>query len=186
MKTKHMKTFGKVIGVLLLLWIIYRPVTHFFCLPWAVHSSWVEPVRRAMDFGFPGGGEIFTGGMKVREQYGARLDPIYKASEMKQRFYATLKARKGKMGLSRRLSTAEGQPIFDWLLVQDGKLTYVKDSSGDNGAPPWAVSTHTPLEFKLGFFRSHKFVEGEPTSTDSPIIVFQMLIHKYGDKDYFY
>ena len=139
-----------------------------------------------MAFGFAGHGEIYTSGKDARELYGASLDPIYKASELKRRFYATLKASKGKMGLSRQYSTAEGQPIFDWLLVQDGKLTYVNDSSGDGGAPPWAVSICTPLEFKLGFFREHKFVEGEPSATDSPIIVFEMLIHKYGSKDYFY
>ena len=139
-----------------------------------------------MDLGFPRGGEIFTGGENVRVQYGAKLDPIYKASEQKRKIYATFKAGKGKMGLSRRLSTAEGQPIFDWLLVQDGKITCVEDDSRDNGAFPWDVSTHTPLEFKVGFFRGHKFVEGDPSPTDSPIIVFQMLIHKFGDKVYFY
>lgn len=181
-----MKRFGKFAGVLLLLWIIYRPITHFFCLPWAVHASWVKPVRNPSTLGFAGHGEIYTSGKGARELYGTTLNPIYEASELKRRFYAILKAGKGKMGLSRRYSTVEGSPIFEWLLVQDGKLSFVEDTSNDGGAPPWAVSIYAPLEFKLGFFREHKFVEGEPAATDSPIIVFQMLIHKFGDTIYFH
>ncbi|MEA3189093.1 MAG: hypothetical protein QOD99_2923 [Chthoniobacter sp.] len=184
-----MKRGAKIIGLLLLLWIIYRPVTHFFCLPGAVRSSWVEPLATA-GTGYRHQDELFTGGEEARKVYD-NAEPVFKASDQKRRLFATLNAGKGSMGLFRRYSTVEGDPIFEWLLVQDGKLTYVRDSSRDDGARPWAIHVSTPLDFKLGFMQHSKFIEGEPSPTDSPVIVFRLkvpnrLVSRQMDEHYFY
>jgi hypothetical protein len=186
-----MKRLAQVVGTLLLLWVIYRPVTHFFCLPSAVRASWVEPLATAgTRWRHPS--ELPTHGEDARKVYRDEdAEVVFKASEQKRRFFAALKAAKGNMGLLRRYSTVEGDPIAEWLLVQDGRLTVVHDSSRDDGAPPWAVYVSAPLEFKLGFMRAHNFVEGEPSATDSPVIVFHFKVPnrgggRYLDDVYFY
>jgi len=183
-----MKRFAKIVGILLLAWIIYRPVTHFLCLPSAARASWVEPLATT------GTGyrqkELFTGGEDVRKVYDD-LDPVFAASEQKRKLYATFKSGRGKVGLLRKYSTVEAQPILAWVLVQDGRVTYVKDCSRDGGAPPWAVYKRAPLDFKLGFMREGAFVEGEPSSTNSPVLVFQIRVHnvlesRQIDNEYFF
>jgi hypothetical protein len=181
-----MKRLAQIIGVLFLIWIIYRPITHFFCVPLVVHSSWVEPLATE-GTGYRHNAELFTGGEDVRKLYDkTEIEPVFRASEQKRRLFETLRVSKGSLGLFRRYSSVEGDPILDWLIVQDGRLTYVHDSSRDGGAPPWAVYVCTPLDFKLGFMRKDEFVEGEPTTTDSPIIVFQFKEPNRLDRRYFY
>lgn len=169
-----MKRFAQVVGILLVAWIIYRPVTHFACLPRAVRASWVEPLATT-GTAYRFAQELFTGGEDARKVHGENK-AVFVASEQKRKFYATFKSGTGKAGLLRRYSTVESKPILAWVLVQDGKITYVEDCSRDGGAPPWAVYNRVPLDFKLGFMCEGRFVEGEPASTDSPVIVFQIRV----------
>jgi hypothetical protein len=159
------------------------------CLPRAVHSSWVERLATT-GTGYAGIRELFPGGEDAHRAY-PNAEAVFKASEQKRRFFKLLTAGRGRMGLFRRFSTVEGDPISEWLLVEDGKLTYVHDSSRDAGAKPWAVYVWSPVEFAVGFMREHNFVEGEPASTDSPVLVYQLRVpnvldRRQIDSRYFY
>ena len=160
--------------VVLVIAIVYRPVIHYLSLPRAVRASWVEPLSTL-------GTSYYTGPRELHMDEGSRklgeYEYVFKANEQKRRLYAVLKSRNGRMGLRQRYATIEGRLIVAWLLVQNGNLIYVHDSSRDGGAPPWSVSSRTPLEIKLGLMRYDEFVEGEPSSADSPVIVFQLKVH---------
>jgi hypothetical protein len=174
-----MKRFAKIVGILLLAWIIYRPVTHFLCVPSAVRASWVEPLATT-GTRFYHQRELFTGGEEALKVWD-ELEPVFSANDQKRKLFATVKSGVGSRGLLRRYSTVEGRPILAWVLVQDGRITFVKDCSRDGGAPPWAVYKRVPLDFSLGFMRENKFVEGEPSPADSPVIVFQIQVHNLLD-----
>jgi|GEM_PF-4457213 len=170
-KDRRIKRFAEIAGIVLVLGIAYRPVVHYLSLPRAVFSSWVEPLATTGTRYRQR--ELFTGGEDARKLY-EDLDPVFKANEQKRRLFATLNSGRGKMGLLRQYSTVEGRPIREWLLVQNGMLTEVKDSSRDGGAPPWAIYRRVPLACRMGFMRDGKFTEGEPSTNDSPVIVFQL------------
>jgi len=119
------------------------------------------------------------------------LNLVFKANDQKRKLYTMYTTGKGEYGLSRQYSTVEADPIETWLLVQDSKVTFIKDSSHDGGAPPYAIHTRTPLKIKLGYLHDRKFIEGEPASTDSPVIVFKLIDPKTDESlqiygDYFY
>lgn len=40
------------------------------------------------------------------------------------------------MGLSKRYGTVEGDPIFTWLLVEDGGARFIKDCTQDQPESP--------------------------------------------------
>jgi hypothetical protein len=175
---------GKTIAVVCLVaaLLLYRPVARWIVTPSAVRASWVEPVADARYFGFHA--ELPTFGEDPHKAY-EHFDAVLQANEQKRRLYRAAQDHKGKFGLFRRYSTVEGDPIFTWLLVEDGRVTYVHDHTRDGGAAATAVDTHTPKTFKLGFMRDHKFIEGDPTPNDSQKVVLELDIGKY-DKVYFH
>ncbi len=79
-----------------------------------------------------------------------------------------------------------------WLLLQDGKATWIEDTNPSGKARPFWPRIYPVKTIRLGFIESShapdyfkKFVEGEPTPKDSPIIVFELDVGKR-EKEYFY
>jgi hypothetical protein len=162
---------GAVSVILVLLF--YKPVKRLVTTPSAVHASWVEahrpnPVGRVRELGV-------IDGKTVKEQYGDSLvDAIEHVNEQKRRLYAAYRKGEGKMGLSFRYSTVEGDPIFTWLLVEDGIARFIKDSTRDVWGSAEGVAIHALKTMRLGFMQKGRFVEGEPTPADSPVIVLEL------------
>ena len=156
-----------VIGILLLLFFLYRPVAKWMVMPAETRASWVEPLAT-----------VGTGLHSQNEYSTIRSfdDPaiIAKANEQKRRLLAIHALGKGKYGLFMRYCTIEGDWIYIWLLAEDGKLRYVHDHTRDMGSPPTAVDTYTSQSARLGFMRKGKFVEGEPGPKDSLVLVIQL------------
>lgn len=165
-------------GIVLAL-LLYKPVKRLAMTPLAVHSSWVEPHRKN-PFG-QRWGELEVGdGKTAREYYGDNaVDAIEPMNEQKRRLFATYRKGQGKMGISHRYGTVEGDPIFTWLLVENGSARFVEDDTHDTWGSR-TVATHTLKGIRLGFMRDGKFVEGEPAATDSPIVVLELDYQKGG------
>ncbi len=155
-----------VVGSFLLAWLLYRPVIHFFCIPWATYASWVdEHYDRGLLFDqhLP---DDFA--QSIRQTPGMPM--IEESNRQKRKLYEMFKSGNGHYGLYRRLSTVEGDPIYDWLIVENGKMFYIEDASHDDGAPPWHITKRAINAVHLGFLRSGKFNEGQPGPTDSPVL----------------
>src|ERR1019366_4361286 len=124
------------------------PVARWIVTPSAVRASWVAPLADAA--WFRSDPELPTFGRPPEELY-QHFDAVLEANDQKRRLFRAAQSGQGKFGLFRRYSTVEGRPILTWLLVEDGRVTYVHDHTDDGGAPATAVDTHTPKTVKLGF-----------------------------------
>src|SRR6476660_1308623 len=123
-----------VILTVLVLFLSRALIARTLMIPWRVHSSWVED-------------------MPPRHEFAASNEKLFKA-------YQVFRDGKGKYGLKRRYGTVEGAPCVQWLLIEDGKATVVKDVSRD----PWsafpAVHVWEPASWMIGF---HRLVHIEPS-----------------------
>lgn len=160
-------------GGILLALFLYKPAKRVAMTPLAVHASWVEPLRESRL------GRRSVLGMSddktAREYWGDEMvDDIERVNEQKRRLFATWQSGRGKMGLSCRFSTVEGDPIFVWVLVENGSARFIQDDMQDAWRSSAGVETLTAKAMRLGFYREGKFVEGEPGPRDSPIIVLEL------------
>ena len=179
---KNIPYIRLVIGSIVLALLLYKPVKRLMMTPFAVHSSWVEPHRKSPF------GRVRELGVAddetARGKYGdGVVDGIEQVNAQKRRLFAIYQKGQGKMGISCRYSTVEGDPIFTWLLVEDGNARFVDDDTYDT----WGsrkVATHPLKSMRLGFTRDGKFVEGEPAPADSPVIVIE-LAYEGGRELYF-
>jgi hypothetical protein len=164
---------GKKIAIVSILTIVflYRSVARWIVTPSAVRASWVEPLADASYF--RSRPELPTFGRPPEELY-QHFDTVREANDQKRRLFRAAQSGQGKVGLLRRYSTVEGRPIRTWLLEDGGRVTYVHDHTGDEGAPATAVDTHTPKNMKLGFLSDRKFLEGEPGTNDSQKVVLEL------------
>ena len=171
-----MKT-ALAIGVLILAFVLYRPIAKWAVMPSDTHASWVEPLATE-GTGLCRVSELWPASFQLPEMQ-ERYSPLIKANEQKRHLLATYFAGKGRYGLFRRYSTVEGAWIYTWLLVKDGHLRYVHDHTRDGGAPATAVDTSIPKSVRVGFLRDGEFVEGAPGPKDSPIVVIELDIGRY-------
>jgi len=163
-------TRWRVLIIAIVIFFLFRPVIHSLLLPWAIRTTPTEQ----LSYKFPARRELFTGGQNPKDVYGDFYREIDIENNKKRNVYRAYISQNGKTGLSRSYSTVEGRPIFTWLLIDNGKARFISDSSNDGGAPPWAINEFVPQTIKLGFFREGNFIEGEPSATDSPLIVLQV------------
>lgn len=146
-------------------------------MPAETRASWVHPLATSE-----------TGLYSVRElprskvqhpTMDDRYSSLEEANEQKRDFISTYYSGEGKSGLLRRYSTVEGARIYSWLLVDEGKLKYVKDSTRDGGAAATAVDSYVPKALRVGFLKDGKFIEGEPSANDSIVIVIELDIGRH-------
>lgn len=173
-----------VFALVLIVFFIYRPVVKWIVSPWDTRASWVEPLA------------TFGSGVHSNPEFPpfARLRPgmeeeqklILKSNKQKLKVIETFKAGKGRYGVLQRHSTVEGAWIYTWLIANEGKLTYIRDTTRDGGAPPWSVHSYPVKSFRIGHIEKSKFVEGIPTETDSPMIVLELDTDRYGGPSRFY
>ena len=161
------------IAILIAAFVVYRPIARWAVTPSETRAPWVEQLA-TIGSGFHGHAECSPSLLLdpfSRESYG----PIIVASnEQKRRLWEIYTSKKGRYGLASRYSTVEGAWIYNWLLVEDGKLRFIHDHTRDGGAPATAVETYTLKGARLGFLSDSKFIEGQPGADDSPILVFEL------------
>ena len=166
------------IGTLLLAFVVYRPIAKWAITPSDTRAAWVEPIAT---FGTGLHGQVELPPFDRQPPvYGEMYSAIaIKANEQKRRLWTTYTSGSGRYGLFHRYSTVEGAWIYQWLLAEDGRLRFIRDTTRDGGAPATAVHSYVPTKAGIGFLRDGTFIEGEPGPEDSPILVIQMDIGRY-------
>ena len=174
---KDMKRTEIIIGILVVIFIAYRPVVKWFSMPSVTRADWVESLA-TLGIGAARANELppWDGHSQENQRdYSA----IVKANDQKRHLMEVFNSGKGHYGLLQRYSTVEGQPIYSWLIVEDGKMKFIEDCTRDGGAPPTAIHVSTPKSVRVGFYRNGKFIESTPSSQDSPVRIIQLDIGKY-------
>ena len=120
-----MKRIEKLAALAIVVLLLFRGfIVRILLIPWRVHWSWVEemPSRR----------DLATSNQKM-----------FKA-------YQTYRTGKGKYGLERRSSSTEGTPIVTWILIEDGRVTFVDDGSRELFP---IIHIRRPASLEIGFYR---------------------------------
>lgn len=167
-----MKYIGIFCVAAILIVIVDRIGARWFAAPEVTRAPWVETLatlgtREWRQRELPPWDQF------SREDY-TDFDALLNANNQKKKLYEMFKSGKGCFGLKRRYSTVEGDWIYEWLIVEDGNMTVIQDSTRDGGFSPSAVYIYVPKTVLTGFYKNGEFVEGEPSSEDSPIRVVQL------------
>jgi hypothetical protein len=133
-KEKVTLTIVAVVAIFLCRGLIVRVLI----IPWRVHSSWVEEMPRVQR------------GLAESESRSAARQDIAASNEKIFEAYHVFRAGKGKYGLKRQASTTEGTPLVYWILVEDGRVTFIHDASRE--LLPF-VRTQRPDSLQIGFYR---------------------------------
>jgi hypothetical protein len=117
-------------------------------IPSEVHESWVEPLN-------------LRGSFKEKElpEY---QDLLRRDNDRRKLFLKIYQAGKGRAGLTHGGGTMEGDPIVEWIMVDDGKLLLIEDATRDRYAGFPGVFKFSPTNAALGYFQNNKFIEHDP------------------------
>jgi hypothetical protein len=131
-------------------------IVRLVMIPWKVHMSWVENAvphhkYRHVDLD------------KFRDQITPEhRDFIEQANKQKVNLYETYKSGKGKFGLKYRTGTVEGDPIVNWIIVEDAKLSIIHDSTRDSWGTFPGMRIYQPADLAIGYFKGTNFIEELP------------------------
>jgi len=172
MKTSHFTQGLVAVGVVVVVVMLYRPVLRAMVMPAETRAAWVEPLATV------GTEWAHVAEIPPLEQIPpvsrGKCEVVEQADAQKRKLLAVYRSGKGKYGVMRQFPTVEGKWISAWLLAEDGRLRYVRDRTHDDGGTPLDVETSEVKGVRVGFSSAWKFVEGEPTAKDSPILILEL------------